>query len=272
MKVLSKAIAKHEEDALAAANESLKQFDAEAIHRLRVSLKQLRAVFNILLFSGQGVIGEEDWKAARKIFKQAGRVREKQLLRERILALTRAGQVPKKTVLAFLEKKEHSAQRKFKQHFTDCGKRDVKKLQKKMQKAAEEITTENLKAYFDDLLQRINHLRAMQNISEAQLHQLRKYLKELKYNRSFAEEEPGVLMDGVLESEKLNAWEELIGKWHDEVVFVQRGEKLKEQMKADGELREVIAEMEEVSSKNSEQLLHELTERFPPGGDGATAD
>ena len=79
MKVLSKAIAKHEEDALAAANESLKQFDAEAIHRLRVSLKQLRAVFNILLFSGQGLIGEEDWKAARKIFKQAGRVREKQL-------------------------------------------------------------------------------------------------------------------------------------------------------------------------------------------------
>jgi CHAD domain-containing protein len=268
MKTLLKAISDHYDDAAKAASQSLKNFAPETIHRMRVALKQLRAVFNLLLFSKPHSVSEEDWNGAKKIFRQAGKVRERQLLRERILALTNAEDEPRKTVSAFLAKKEQTAQRKFKHHYTDRGEKELKKLHKKMLKAADEITADNLHAYFDDLQKRINELRTKKDINEAELHALRKLLKELKYNRPIADAVLDLKPDGLLESEKLNAWEELIGKWHDEVIFLQRGEKLIEQMQAEGALKDVITEMEDLSSRNSEQLLKELTDRFPPGSDG----
>ena len=136
-----------------------------------------------------------------------------------------------------------------------------------MLRAAGKISGSDLDSYLNDLLKRIGDLRGKANLSEEELHALRKLLKELKYNRAVLEAALQRTVDGIFESDKLNAWEELIGKWHDEVIYRQRSEKLLKQMRAEGSVREVIAEMESFSSRNSGQLLREITEQFPAGTD-----
>lgn len=269
MKALSEAISDQCNAANKAADESLRHFDPEAIHRLRVSLKQLRASFNLLLFAAVQMIAEKDWQRAGKIFRLAGKIRERQLLRQRVLILSGVEEDSKKTVSAYLAFKEQSAQRKFRHYMSDCGEKDLKKLRRKMLRAAGKIPGSNLEAYLNDLLKRIGDLREKTNLSEEELHALRKLLKELKYNRSVLEAELQRKVDGIIESDKLNAWEELIGKWHDEVIYLQRSEKLLKQMRAEGSVKDVIAEMELLSSRNSGQLLREITRQFPPRTDGS---
>jgi CHAD domain-containing protein len=269
MKALSKAISDQCNAANKAAEESLRHFDPEAIHRLRVSLKQLRASFNLLLFAAGQIIAERDWKGAGKIFRQAGKIRERQLLRQRVLILSGVEEDSKKTVSAFLAFKEQAARRKFRHYLSDCGTKELKKLRRKMLRAAGKISGSDLDSYLNDLLKRIGDLRGKANLSEEELHALRKLLKELKYNRAVLEAALQRTVDGIFESDKLNAWEELIGKWHDEVIYRQRSEKLLKQMRAEGSVREVIAEMESFSSRNSGQLLREITEQFPAGTDGS---
>jgi len=214
-------------DAERYAKKAVKGFDEEDIHKMRVEVKKIKAAFHFLQFFDADLKNNE-LKKLKKIFAGAGELRELQLLEEAIKKFrSLQNKSAKELLLHYLHEEENKAKKKFDHQFQKAGKEALDNLHKVMLHE-KEIDVSDYILYFQSIVRSI--IGQMQNTSltTEEYHELRKKLKELKYNLSFADEQSKKIVEETFSEKELSGLEELVGKWHDQVIIVLRLKEISE--------------------------------------------
>lgn len=194
--------------------------DPEALHEMRVGIKQLRAFFRVIEFLAPEVFSAKKYLCPiRKLFKVSGDLRDVQVQQE----LTRAWA---KEFGAFLseyyndlkQKEIHagSAFSAFVDHFEieDEFQRNSERLLYAIIPLTEEYAAQRIRSRLEDQLQEIHAYEDRDLLEEGCLHPLRILAKETRYTlniaaRCFPELENREL-DGML-----RGIHQALGRWHD---------------------------------------------------------
>jgi CHAD domain-containing protein len=245
------------------ADKTMKSFDPEDIHKMRVALKKIKAAFYFEQFY-LPQLGGEEMKESKKNFSDAGKIRELQLLQDAIKSFNSGDEIMKEKVLHELSREEKKAKKKFHDHFQDSGKNALNGLRKTMVYEAKKLTGADFKLYFQSRLEAMR-IQIQTAQAEKDYHQLRKQLKELKYNLSFADEDSKRLVYAVFTEKELSQLEEDLGNWHDQVIITLWLKKLlsEKENKKQPLLQPFIDLVLKTSQQNSDQLLDAIHKRLP---------
>jgi len=191
----------------------LKTGDQEELHKFRVQIKKLRAMF--ILFgdtSNQPGLLKE-FKPVRKVFKYAGTIRDAHTnlqLSEVYGIKNEAFETGQQKIIA-----EGIAQ------FQSNGKKFTKTISdayKQLKKHLPAVNNSSIAAYYKRQLREIATNLAVSGFTE-DMHTNRKLIKILVYNYKLSEK----ALNGSLSFNKeyLDKLQETIGKWHDNIVAAQ---------------------------------------------------
>lgn len=245
------------------ADKAAKSFDPEDIHKMRVALKKIRAIFYFEQFY-LPQLSEEEMKKSKKIFSAAGKIRELQLLQDTIKNFNNGDEPMKKKMLSVIRREEKKAKQKFHAHFRDSGKIALDELRKTTTREAKKLTGADLKLHFQSMLEAIR-IQIETAQEEKDYHQVRKQLKELKYNLSFAGKESKRLVKAVFPEKKLSQLEEDLGNWHDQVMIISWLKKLLSEKENNKQptLKPIIDQVVKTSQQNADHMLDALRKKLP---------
>jgi CHAD domain-containing protein len=185
--------------------------DEEALHRLRVSLKKIRAIASFMTAcSGRNV--RKDIRPIKKIFRRAGMIRD---AGNQLKLLENFHPVPE----AYIRSQHHiqaTAAAKFIDHIKQY-RRDGRKATRRLFAHVYPIKPSCVHEWY---ARQLINISVLLNASGKELHKARKLIKELLYVF-------GVLPDGLkaplrLNTNYLNELEKTIGDWHDAAALVSR--------------------------------------------------
>ncbi|MHC1776594.1 MAG: CHAD domain-containing protein [Lentimicrobium sp.] len=207
-------------------NQVSADFDADAIHDMRVAIKRIRAVFLLMerLYPGEFNPTEEEGRL-RDLFRLSGRMRDAQV-QQQILAGNALNLVSTfGEYQAYLLKAENKAIKKFRKFISEFNAE--KELNQKQEKAGKLISTADavqiriqIIQFVDELFQKARLLRSDNELDE-NLHEIRRKLKQCHYLLSvFSEDDPDLpkLNTTLKRLDKVN---ELLGDWHDQLIAME---------------------------------------------------
>jgi CHAD domain-containing protein len=212
-KQLVKYFRKHVDAVKELIKKTDEQLTAEDFHQLRVEIKKIRAFAAMLKASTRKFNPGKIIKPLKKIFDQAGKVRQVQLAEE---ALQRHD--PNRTLQLFpraLRLKEEEEKNDFfvvKNGF----KKEVKKTVSRIEPIIKKLSTQDIKKYIKDTKKEIIHLLSKKSLGAKQVHALRKGLKKLYYNLKSLK-----LIDKNIAFKNGKALQEVMGQWHDKRVITR---------------------------------------------------
>jgi len=220
-----KTLAHHLNDRKTAIDSLLEQprdkYNTETFHELRVEMKKLNALLDLIKFCYQDFKRKKTYKPFKKIFRGAGKVRELQV--EESLLEKYFTDDP---LIAYRKSLELFQSREEINFFLLLNKKTNKQLTKSFKAIARSLSNVNKKKAKDYLMKKgeiVAELLNQKTIPTQQIHELRKLLKTLNYNRetlSFTETNKLVL--------KKEVRAELLGQWHDLQVIINRLNNLEE--------------------------------------------
>ncbi len=204
----------------------LSDFDADAIHDMRVAIKRIRAVFHLMerLYPDKFNQVEEEGKL-REMFRLSGRMRDAQVQQQLLAcnALNLGSTFGE--YQAYLHDAENKAIKKFKKFIKDYNAE--KELNEKQEKAGKLISStdpEHIRIqiiqFVNELFSKARQMRAEDEHDES-LHEIRRKLKQCHYLLSlFSEDDPDLpkLNTTLKRLDKVN---ELLGNWHDQMVGME---------------------------------------------------
>ncbi|MDB5157204.1 MAG: hypothetical protein JWR50_1911 [Mucilaginibacter sp.] len=177
----------------------------EELHRFRTGVKKLRA-FLILSDSATKAPGlEQRFKPVRKVFKQAGEIRNAYINQE--LAKAQPGETA-----GFIQEQRHlmkSAAKAFNAHREQYLAR-LRKTRRKIGKRIRPVSNLHISLYYRQQLEAMAAILARHRFDE-ELHACRKQLKILIYNYQLVRPE----LDLPFNEDYLEKVQEAIGDWHD---------------------------------------------------------
>lgn len=181
--------------------------DERSLHRLRVGMKQSKALFKFLRKQYKKHKLKEASNALKVIFRAAGEIREYQL----ILKWLRDNEY------RFIEEAHFNEQelKKLKEYFHSClpgYKKDIKDIFAKAEKYAEETNEKIAAKYVAGLYVKLEKMR-MKDLPVKEWHELRKLIKQWIYSIDWIKKKQAGKYEKVLEYyENL---QRVIGDWHD---------------------------------------------------------
>lgn len=204
----------------------LSDFDADAIHDMRVAIKRIRAVFLLLerLYPHKFNPIEEEGRL-RELFRLSGRMRDAQVQQQLLAgnALNLGSTFGE--YQAFLHDAENKAIKKFKKFISKFD--TEKELNQKQEKAGKLISTTDAEQiriqiiqFVDELFLKARQMRADDEHDES-LHEIRRKLKQCHYLLSlFSQDDPDLpkLNTTLKRLDKVN---ELLGNWHDQMIGME---------------------------------------------------
>ncbi|MFV8342136.1 CHAD domain-containing protein [Flavobacterium sp. XS2P39] len=208
-------------------------YTPETIHTLRVEIKRLNALFNLANYCSKGFKKKKNFKPFKRIFRQAGKVRELQIeqsLLEEYFALD--------LLPDYKEHLEKLLTGELDFFFIIKSNNLPQILNKKYQKIGPLLTATSTKKatrYVAKKRTEIKKLTAKNPLKDKHLHPLRKQFKEYQYSHNSINYEP---QNKPTSSKEILP--ELLGEWHDHQIIIKH-------------LKEVI-ESGEINSNESDQL------------------
>jgi CHAD domain-containing protein len=182
----------------------------DTIHKLRVELKKLRAAAHLVRFCAAGFNEKKFIRPCMKLFRVAGNVRELQLLTTR---LEKQGDL---LVLDRYAAQIKKARKRAKRHFMSCiDARLMQKLNTGYERIVpyfNAVTESDVAHYLELKSKEIDRLLARRNLKAKQVHKLRSRLKEFQFTLLMFWPEAARI-------ENMDALQELLGQWHDDVVL-----------------------------------------------------
>jgi CHAD domain-containing protein len=182
------------------------QFHVEDYHLLRIEIKKLNALFDLLQFCSEHFNRKKYFKPAKKIFAQVGKMRELQLEEASL----------KKYVSFSIEHYLHDIQKQIKKEETNfhalISKKRKALLKKDLQESIpflEEASQKKVIIYFEKKRKEISDIIRKRPLRPLQVHELRKKLKTDFYNKQSCR------MPRSPQLEEEDHFQELLGKWHD---------------------------------------------------------
>jgi len=204
---------------------SIKYFDVEGIHDLRVEIKRLRAFFNLVEWINPNFQAKQDFKKIRKLFKAAGRIRDVHVQQALARRWIDKLNLDLSEYYNFLKQKEMEARPEFSVSckkfdlsiFKTNGNRISKLIKILPGEYAQSKTEEQFRGLIDELIK----FKNKENLMEEDYHQIRILSKAARYTleilqRCFSKSRT---LDEL--NEKLREVHQALGKWHDDDVGLQ---------------------------------------------------
>ena len=189
------------------------RFTTHTFHRFRVEIKNLNAFLHLISFCSDDFKRKKTFNPFKKLFRQAGKVRELQLERK----ILKKYQIDN-LLIEYSERLEKLRAFEKETFFSMLKGKPVSKLKKKFQAIVPYIfRIDRLKTseYFAEFKCLFDELQTHQALEPRQIHQIRKWLKELRYNCKILSIKPQNIP--VLNKSYLPA---LLGKWHDYDIII----------------------------------------------------
>ena len=189
-------------------------YTASTVHQLRVEIKKLNAFFHLLNFCAKKFRRSKTYKPFKIIFVHAGKLRE---LDVEMAALKKysGGKMP----VTYSKQLKQLRLREKEQFVAAITKKRVAQISNLLQRVLPflaEINKKKLNRYMQQQEEYLLHFTGKGPLLAAQVHELRKRLKKMEYNRK------GLLPDMEDESPlHKDTFTGLLGKWHDIQVMVQ---------------------------------------------------
>jgi len=190
------------------------KYTSNTFHKLRVEIKKLNSIFDLIKFCSTNFKRKTTYKPFKLIFRKAGKVRELQI--EDAMLKNYFENKVIKDYRKNLKKLRLKAEEDF---FLLVNKKLIDRLNKKhciLHPHLGKIDKKKINTYLEKKGNHIQELLGQQIIQTEQIHNLRKQLKILNYNRAIANKEK---QDQDLL--KLDLLPELLGKWHDHQVIIK---------------------------------------------------
>ena len=188
------------------------KYTPNIFHQLRVEIKKLNSLFDLIQFCSHDFTRKTTYKPFKSIFHQAGKVRELQIEDAMI-----KNYFEKKVVKDYrknLKKLRLKAETEF---FVLVNKKLMIQLNKKYRAIIPHlygIDQKKINTYLEKKANQIQELLGQEIIQREQIHELRKHLKILNYNKAIVDKEK----ERILNQDILP---ELLGKWHDCQVIIE---------------------------------------------------
>ncbi|MFE3868929.1 hypothetical protein ACFX5E_12735 [Flavobacterium sp. LS2P90] len=214
MKALKKYLKKLKSNITALLEVQQESFTPDTFHTLRLEIKKLNALLNLVNFCSKGLKQKKTFKPFKLIFCQAGKVRELQL--ERVLLNQYFASA---YIMQYRNDLEKKLREELNNYFLIPNESFAEKLQKKYSKINAALAKTNRKMtnrYMDKKraeIEKILHKKALKN---KQMHALRKSLKEYQFNQKSLNFNKQDKL-----SPKNYALPELLGEWHDFQTVIQ---------------------------------------------------
>ncbi len=229
----------------------------EGIHQLRVQVKRLRAILEVIELTSLGAFHKrKHFNHLRPLFKKAGVVRELQINLKLIKKL------PKNQVRGFKKHLLKQLQSSKKTLRITTQKFDLKKLKKLNQQLYRKYIVFQNKKYTTEYLEsKINAIHQIKNqkLTTHQLHQIRRLIKSIKeiLKMHTSDLDP---QDFNLSVDSLQEIETDLGNWHDAVVLLEFMNKynLKAKKNQTKKLRPAIKSVKRKIKKLKSEILEDL--------------
>jgi CHAD domain-containing protein len=202
---------------------SIKRFDKEEVHEFRVEVKKLRALIRLLFYN----------KAGRKVsipatvkglYSCTGNIRNLQLQEDRILHITFRTNVWPGNYVSFLRAKQQAWKieaTRYKQE------KPVKPREaKRFSKALKKLDKKQLRTYAIHQSSLLQNLLFLEHFEDDDLHQLRKFLKDILYNWKYIKGFIIVQLPFYLHRKKeIETFTVLLGEFQDVCIALELLEK-----------------------------------------------
>jgi CHAD domain-containing protein len=214
MKALKKYLKKRKSAITFLLEKQQESFTPDTFHTLRLEIKKLNALFDLVHFCFKGFKQKKTFKPFKLIFSQAGKVRELQV--EQVLLNEHFSSDFSSQYRNDLEKILREELNNF---FLITNPSFAEKLQKKYSKINSVLAKTSKKMenqYMDKKRIKVQKLLHKKTLKNKQMHALRKRLKEYQFNqKSLNYTKKNKLIP------KKNALPELLGEWHDYQTVIQ---------------------------------------------------
>lgn len=235
---------------------SPKSFTPENFHALRVEIKRMNALFDLLNYCSKKFKRKKNYTSFKLIFKQAGKIRELQI-EESLLA-----EQPNSHLLQayriHLKKLETKELRRF---FAIVNKSFLKKLKKRYNKIIPLVTKASVKKvnqYIDKKRGAITKLMCKTKFKKMQMHSFRKRLKTYLYNEKIliCESQNQTLQDK-------NILSDLLGEWHDYEVVINHLKKGIKSNKTNPSVTKQLQVTKAILTSKRELLFNKINATLP---------
>ena len=193
------------------------KFGEKDIHKLRVEIKRLRALFSLAEFTLSGFNGKDSLAVLKDIFKIAGELREAQLETACLKRLEISTSMPH--YMKSLEKGMDRARSHFKKAADSKLMQAIDLLIIKVEPKLESIERAEVDAFLQDRSTAVTRLMQEEDLGNAALHEYRKQLKEFHYMSELGHDSP-------YSSETIYKLQECLGNWHDCDVLIRKFRKI----------------------------------------------
>ena len=186
----------------------------EQLHRLRVAIKKIKAVFKLTNAVHKKFKYKKAFAPYRAVFKTAGPIREEQLLEEKLTALIKAGKAQRRAVII------NRLNQKFRKQVSvdmDSINHEAGKTEKRLGA----LSHKKISVYCGSLFKKLR--KGWPKLqTEKDYHEVRKELKQLQYCVQLLSksERKGVI--SAKELLRLDELQETIGKWHDDILVLDK--------------------------------------------------
>lgn len=215
-----------------------KNYKPGTFHKLRTEIKKINAVFNILNDCTRKFKRENTFKPLKLIFNIAGNVRDMQVK----AALMKRYKISsgKNGLAVQLQKELKKAKEKFNNQVTEKIKNRSGKNLASASEIIGKLKDKNINGYYKKAERKIRKL-LKQQFRQSKLHELRKQLKVFYYNLN-----AGDWSRHDVPFDKMDAIQELLGKWHDGRIAVKY---IDERMREDEILKSKKARLNKIKLK-----------------------
>jgi CHAD domain-containing protein len=200
-------------------NELKHSFVPENFHELRVEIKKMKALFKLISFFSKKFDRGHLFKPYKKIFKEAGNVRELQL-EEEVLKTNKNAGFPEKY-------RRHLKELRLKGQITFCRSIDsqllneLKRSEKEVLALLKKGSKKMIHNYAHKNWNKTKKLVCRDKLMTNDIHKFRKKLKSLYYLKGI-----GRNKELKKELKPLKGLMETMGEWHDKLVMGQRLRKI----------------------------------------------
>lgn len=231
-------------------------YTVETFHELRVEIKKLKALFELIAFCSKKFKSRKTFKPFRTIFKEAGKIRELQL--EQTVLEEQPNFHLLKKYPNRLKKQEI---KKIKNFFSIANKRLIKKLKGKYRKIIcliTKIRKKKVNRYRNKTRKKIKKLIRRNTFKKIQIHDFRKRLKVYEYNEKIGN--PNQQNKLIPDKNRLSA---MLGEWHDYEVIIIHLKKTISFYKTNSNERKLLKSIKAAVTSKEELLFNKINAILP---------
>lgn len=202
---------------------TIKNFDKEEVHRFRVAVKKLRALMRLLFYNKPGKRARVP-APLKDLYRCTGNIRNLQLQEERIVQVTFRGNLWPENYISFLGSKQQAWK-------TEAGKKKhVKPVtsweEKRIRKWMKRLEKKQIRTYAIHQSSLLKNLLLLEHFEDDDLHQLRKFLKDILYNWKYIKRFIIAQLPFFLQGKKdIETFTVLLGEFQDVCIALELLEK-----------------------------------------------